>query len=191
MCPERQGDSLRHPQAGGCRSGDHKATESGFSARTSHCPGIKIESGLYTCPVKFLNFSFLLLLLPSHIYSPYSRFPSSKVGSRDDSNVYIRMKTKAAQEVGVAVNHVKLPQDSTESQIVDTIHSLNRWVFQKGCLFPSLGLGATVAGVCVLLWHVHLELCAQVTLASPSVQGPCCSCHLASAATGHTRASQR
>lgn len=50
------------------------------------------------------------------------------------------MKTKAAQEVGVAVNHMKLPQDSTESQIVDAIQSLNRWVFRgEGRYFISSG----------------------------------------------------
>lgn len=73
------------------------------------------------------KFSFQFLASSSICSSSCSL--SSKVGSRDDSNVYIRMKTKAAREVGVTVKHVQLPQDITESKIVDTIHSLNRWVF--------------------------------------------------------------
>ena len=33
-----------------------------------------------------------------------------QVGGREDSNVYIRMKMKAAEEIGINANHVKLPK---------------------------------------------------------------------------------
>ena len=33
------------------------------------------------------------------------------MGDRDDSNVYIRMKTKAAAEVGITVEHTKLKKE--------------------------------------------------------------------------------
>lgn len=34
-----------------------------------------------------------------------------KVGSREDSSVYIRMKIRAANEVGIKVNHVQLSSE--------------------------------------------------------------------------------
>lgn len=48
-----------------------------------------------------------------------------QVGNRDDSNVYIRMKTKASSEVGVAFQHLKLPASTTESELLATLNSLN------------------------------------------------------------------
>lgn len=38
-----------------------------------------------------------------------------QVGGREDSNVYIRMKVKAGEEVGVRVNHLQLPKYGTFS----------------------------------------------------------------------------
>ena len=35
----------------------------------------------------------------------------AQVGSRSDSSVYIRMKMKAAAEVGIEVNHIQLPSE--------------------------------------------------------------------------------
>ena len=48
-----------------------------------------------------------------------------KVGGRSDSNVYIRMKTKAAAECGIEFEHVKLPRSVTEAQLLVAIHKLN------------------------------------------------------------------
>lgn len=36
-----------------------------------------------------------------------------KVGCREDSSVYIRMKIRAAREVGVKVTHVQLPKEAS------------------------------------------------------------------------------
>ena len=33
-----------------------------------------------------------------------------QVGGRSDSNVYIKMKVKAAQEIGINANHLNLPR---------------------------------------------------------------------------------
>ncbi|OQV20986.1 C-1-tetrahydrofolate synthase, cytoplasmic [Hypsibius exemplaris] len=49
-----------------------------------------------------------------------------QVGDKSDSNVYIRMKVKAAGDVGIAARHVKLPADITEDQLLDEVESLNR-----------------------------------------------------------------
>ncbi|KAJ8898327.1 hypothetical protein PR048_003687 [Dryococelus australis] len=37
-----------------------------------------------------------------------------QVGAREDSNVYIRMKLKAAEEIGIQAQHIKLPKSTTE-----------------------------------------------------------------------------
>lgn len=40
-----------------------------------------------------------------------------QVGGREDSNVYIRMKIKAANEIGIHAEHVKLPKSTTEAEV--------------------------------------------------------------------------
>lgn len=44
-----------------------------------------------------------------------------QVGGREDSNVYIRMKIKAANEIGIAVEHVKLPKSTTEIELLEKV----------------------------------------------------------------------
>lgn len=40
-----------------------------------------------------------------------------QVGGREDSNVYIRMKIKAACEIGIKATHIRLPRSTTESEV--------------------------------------------------------------------------
>lgn len=40
-----------------------------------------------------------------------------QVGGREDSNVYIRMKIKAATEIGMEAEHVKLPKSTTQHEV--------------------------------------------------------------------------
>lgn len=40
-----------------------------------------------------------------------------QVGGREDSNVYIRMKLKAAENIGIKAEHIRLPRDITESEV--------------------------------------------------------------------------
>lgn len=40
-----------------------------------------------------------------------------QVGGREDSNVYIRMKIKAATEIGIQADHLKLPKSTTEAEV--------------------------------------------------------------------------
>lgn len=47
-----------------------------------------------------------------------------QVGARDDSNVYIRMKVKFSEEVGVAAIHHKLPKSTTETQVRKNINTI-------------------------------------------------------------------
>uniref|UniRef100_A0A8C0BQ70 C-1-tetrahydrofolate synthase, cytoplasmic n=1 Tax=Buteo japonicus TaxID=224669 RepID=A0A8C0BQ70_9AVES len=48
-----------------------------------------------------------------------------QVGNRDDSNLYINMKLKAAAEIGISANHIKLPNTATEADVLKCIASLN------------------------------------------------------------------
>ncbi|KAH8414132.1 hypothetical protein KR222_008158, partial [Zaprionus bogoriensis] len=48
-----------------------------------------------------------------------------QVGGREDSNVYIRMKIKAAQEIGINAVHVQLPRSITEIELLDKLAELN------------------------------------------------------------------
>ncbi|XP_078090648.1 C-1-tetrahydrofolate synthase, cytoplasmic [Mustelus asterias] len=48
-----------------------------------------------------------------------------QVGDRDDSNLYISMKLKAAAEIGMNANHVKLPKTATEDEVLSNITHIN------------------------------------------------------------------
>lgn len=41
-----------------------------------------------------------------------------QVGGRDDSNVYIRMKIRAAAEIGITAQHINLPRTVTQSELL-------------------------------------------------------------------------
>ena len=59
----------------------------------------------------------------------YPRFQPQLVivqaGARPDSSVYVRMKIKAAEEVGIAHKHVTLPEDASVEDIVRIVKDLN------------------------------------------------------------------
>ncbi|CAL8272192.1 unnamed protein product [Merluccius merluccius] len=48
-----------------------------------------------------------------------------QVGDRDDSNLYISMKIKAAAEIGINATHMRLPKTATESEVLDSIREVN------------------------------------------------------------------
>ena len=47
-----------------------------------------------------------------------------QAGARPDSSVYVRMKSKAAEEVGIKFKHVPLPEEAQVDEIVETIQKL-------------------------------------------------------------------
>ncbi|CAK5277688.1 unnamed protein product [Mycena citricolor] len=63
------------------------------------------------------------------IQSQFPRFQPQLVivqaGERPDSSTYVRMKAKAAEEVGIKYRHVALPAASSVEEIVATVKSLN------------------------------------------------------------------
>ncbi|XP_004624848.1 C-1-tetrahydrofolate synthase, cytoplasmic [Octodon degus] len=48
-----------------------------------------------------------------------------QVGNRDDSNLYINVKLKAAEEIGIKATHIKLSRSATESEVLKYVVSLN------------------------------------------------------------------
>lgn len=44
-----------------------------------------------------------------------------QVGGRDDSNVYIRMKIRAAAEIGISAQHIKLPRTTTQNELLEKV----------------------------------------------------------------------
>lgn len=48
-----------------------------------------------------------------------------QVGDRDDSNLYISMKLKAAAEIGINATHIRLPKTSTEEEVLQSITGIN------------------------------------------------------------------
>jgi methylenetetrahydrofolate dehydrogenase (NADP+)/methenyltetrahydrofolate cyclohydrolase/formyltetrahydrofolate synthetase len=63
------------------------------------------------------------------VQSTYPRFQPQlailQAGERPDSTVYVRMKAKAANEVGIQLRHIKVPLDSTAEEIVEIVRKLN------------------------------------------------------------------
>ncbi|TFY60788.1 hypothetical protein EVG20_g7293 [Dentipellis fragilis] len=61
--------------------------------------------------------------------SQYPRFQPQLViiqaGARPDSVVYVRMKAKAADEVGITINHVTLPAEATVDEVTEVVKKLN------------------------------------------------------------------
>ncbi|KAJ8409054.1 hypothetical protein AAFF_G00240750 [Aldrovandia affinis] len=48
-----------------------------------------------------------------------------QVGDREDSNLYISMKLKAAAEIGINANHIRLPKTATEAEVLHSITEVN------------------------------------------------------------------
>lgn len=48
-----------------------------------------------------------------------------QAGARPDSSVYVRMKAKAAEEVGVKFMHITLPEEAPLEEVVDIVQKLN------------------------------------------------------------------
>ncbi|KAG6814346.1 hypothetical protein H0H92_010931 [Tricholoma furcatifolium] len=59
----------------------------------------------------------------------YPRFQPTlaivQAGDRPDSSTYVRMKAKAAQEIGIKFNHVVVPAETTAEEIVEIVGKLN------------------------------------------------------------------
>ncbi|XP_057208568.1 C-1-tetrahydrofolate synthase, cytoplasmic [Triplophysa rosa] len=70
--------------------------------------------------------------LRTEIAEMSSQFPGFRpglvvlqVGDRDDSNLYISMKLKAAAEIGINASHIRLPKTATEDEVLRCIIAVN------------------------------------------------------------------
>lgn len=48
-----------------------------------------------------------------------------QVGNREDSTVYVGKKIIAANGIGIIANHVKLPNTTTEGELISKVNKLN------------------------------------------------------------------
>ncbi|KAJ8274920.1 hypothetical protein COCON_G00095450 [Conger conger] len=48
-----------------------------------------------------------------------------QVGDREDSNLYISMKLKAAAQIGINANHIRLPKTASEAEVLRSIKAVN------------------------------------------------------------------
>jgi methylenetetrahydrofolate dehydrogenase (NADP+)/methenyltetrahydrofolate cyclohydrolase/formyltetrahydrofolate synthetase len=48
-----------------------------------------------------------------------------QVGAKEDSSVYVRMKEKAAHEIGIAFIHKKLPESISQIELLREVKQLN------------------------------------------------------------------
>ena len=48
-----------------------------------------------------------------------------QAGNRPDSSIYVRMKIKAAEEVGIKINHIQLPGEAEVKEVVSVVERLN------------------------------------------------------------------
>ncbi|XP_062513617.1 C-1-tetrahydrofolate synthase, cytoplasmic-like [Corticium candelabrum] len=49
-----------------------------------------------------------------------------QVGNREDSNVYVRNKIRAAEQIGMKAEHIRLPNTASQSDVVNQIEDLNQ-----------------------------------------------------------------
>ncbi|KAH8106842.1 C-1-tetrahydrofolate synthase, partial [Cristinia sonorae] len=81
------------------------------------------------------------------LQTQYPRFQPKltivQAGARPDSSVYVRMKAKAAEEVGIKFQHVSLPEDVSVDQVVEVVQKLNNDATVSGILV-QLPLGPHV-----------------------------------------------
>ncbi|XP_034018147.1 C-1-tetrahydrofolate synthase, cytoplasmic [Thalassophryne amazonica] len=57
-----------------------------------------------------------------------------QVGDRDDSNLYISTKLKAAAEIGINAKHVRLPNTATQMEVLKAIQCVNEDVSVHGLI---------------------------------------------------------
>lgn len=67
-----------------------------------------------------------------------------QAGARPDSSVYVRMKQKAAEEVGITFKHIILPAEATVEEVVEIVQGLNTDPTVSGILV-QLPLGPHVS----------------------------------------------
>lgn len=55
-----------------------------------------------------------------------------QVGGREDSNVYIRMKLKAATEIGIYAEHIQIAKSITEGELLAKVRNFRKHSIKNG-----------------------------------------------------------
>uniref|UniRef100_A0A672SDV8 C-1-tetrahydrofolate synthase, cytoplasmic n=1 Tax=Sinocyclocheilus grahami TaxID=75366 RepID=A0A672SDV8_SINGR len=83
-------------------------------------------------PAKIFSSTTVKERLKKEVAAMKNQFPGFRpglvvlqVGDRDDSNLYISMKLKAAAEIGINANHIRLPETATEDEVLRRIVAVN------------------------------------------------------------------
>ncbi|KAM6915332.1 C-1-tetrahydrofolate synthase, cytoplasmic-like [Xenentodon cancila] len=101
--------------------------------------------------------------------SQFSGFRPSLVvlqlGDRDDSNLYISTKLKAAAEIGIDAKHVRLPNTATQDELLQSILSVNNNASIHG-LIVQLPLDSVN--------HINTELITNSVSPDKDVDGLSC-----------------
>uniref|UniRef100_A0A8C4EI93 C-1-tetrahydrofolate synthase, cytoplasmic n=1 Tax=Dicentrarchus labrax TaxID=13489 RepID=A0A8C4EI93_DICLA len=96
---------------------------------TCHCIEIKIQLGfiLLSCALRQVRERLKKDVEQMKLQDPNFRpgLVVLQVGDRDDSNLYISMKLKAAAEIGINATHMRLPKTATEEEILHSITEVN------------------------------------------------------------------
>jgi methylenetetrahydrofolate dehydrogenase (NADP+) / methenyltetrahydrofolate cyclohydrolase len=64
----------------------------------------------------------------SNLYKKHGKKPnivSVMVGENKESNLYLKLRDKACEQVGISSSHINFSADSTEAQVIDKISKLN------------------------------------------------------------------
>uniref|UniRef100_H3CGS3 C-1-tetrahydrofolate synthase, cytoplasmic n=1 Tax=Tetraodon nigroviridis TaxID=99883 RepID=H3CGS3_TETNG len=88
-----------------------------------------------------------------------------QVGDRDDSNLYISAKMKAAAEIGIDAKHVRLPSSATQEEVLLNILSINEDQSVHG-LIVQLPLDS--------VHHIDSECITNTVSADKDVDGLSC-----------------
>ncbi|XP_039637322.1 C-1-tetrahydrofolate synthase, cytoplasmic-like [Perca fluviatilis] len=88
-----------------------------------------------------------------------------QVGDRDDSNLYISSKLKAAAEIGIDARHVRLPNTATQDEVLQNIRSANANVSIHG-LIVQLPLDSVN--------HIDTQLITNAVAPDKDVDGLSC-----------------
>ncbi|XP_014060261.1 C-1-tetrahydrofolate synthase, cytoplasmic isoform X2 [Salmo salar] len=94
-----------------CRGGRHNLATVVSGNKTSQLVRERLKEDLDKMRGQFPGFRPGLVVL--------------QVGDRDDSNLYISMKLKAAAKIGINANHVRLPKTATEDEVLRRIVEVN------------------------------------------------------------------
>ncbi|XP_037305981.1 C-1-tetrahydrofolate synthase, cytoplasmic-like isoform X2 [Pungitius pungitius] len=86
-------------------------------------------SGCQTWPLSFRLVRERLKLQVEEMRGHFSGFRPGlvvlQVGDRDDSNLYISSKLRAAAEIGIEAKHLRLPNTTTQEEVLQHILSIN------------------------------------------------------------------